>query len=593
MIKLSDYVMEQIADAGVKHVFMLPGGGAMHLDDSLGRCERLEYICNMHEQACAIAADAYAQYTNNLGVCLVTTGPGSTNTLTGVAAAWLDSTPMLVVSGQVKRSDLATGKGIRQMGFQEVNIVLLVQSITKYAVTVTEPSEIRYHMEKALWMARNGRPGPCWVDIPLDVQAAQIEQDDLESFDPEEEGLIQEDDHQWLSSKVQETLKLLNTSSKPVILVGNGVRLAKAKSSFLRMAEKLNVPVLITWKALDFLAEDNSLFIGRPGVVGQRAANLAQQKSDWLLMLGARMDLGQTAYMHKYLARGAKKIMVDIDKNEINKMQTIIDIPIPVDAGVFIREMLTQLDNNEIEQNQWADWWQQCRAWKKNYPVVLPEYWEYDDGISIYALVDAISEAMKPDDLFAPGSSGAAGEVTMQALKAKEGVRVFNSEGLGSMGFGISTAIGGCVASGGKRTICIEGDGGFAMNTQELGTIRQLRLPVKFFVLDNNGYASIRATQKNYFEGRFYGSSKESGLTLPNVENIANAYGINFIEMESSRDIKSITAKVLEADGATICRVKVSPQQITAPRVASRQCEDGSMETAPMEKMWPEIQENI
>ena len=593
MTKLSDYVMEKIADTGVKHVFMLPGGGAMHLNDSLGRCERLEYICNLHEQACAVAGDAYAQYTNNLGVCLVTTGPGSTNALTGVAAGWVDSTPMLVISGQVKRSDSAVGKGIRQMGFQEINIVPVVQSITKYAVTVTEPSKIRYHMEKAFWMARNGRPGPCWVDIPLDVQAAQIEPESLEAFDPEKEGLIQKYDHRWLSSKVQETLELLKNSSRPVILVGNGVRLAKAEINFLRMAEKLNVPVLTTWKALDFLAEEDPLFVGRSGLVAQRAANFAQQKSDWLLMLGARMDMGQTAYMHKYLARGAKKIMVDIDENEINKMQTTIEIPIPVDAGIFISTMLAQLDNHEIEQNQWVDWWQHCRAWKKNYPVVLPEYWEYDDGISIYALVDAISEAMEPGDLVAPGSSGAAGEVTLQALKAKKGIRVFNSTALGAMGFGISAAIGGCVASGGKRTICIDGDGSFAMNTQELETIRRLRLPVKFFVLDNDGYASIRATQKTYFEGRFYGSSKEGGLTLPNLENIANAYGINFIEMESSRDIKSVTAKSLETEGAIICRVKVSPRQVTAPRVTSRQHEDGNMETAPMEYMWPEVQENI
>lgn len=590
-MKLSDYVIEQIADAGVKHVFMLPGGGAMHLDDSLGRCKRLEYICNMHEQACAIAADAYAQYTNNLGVCLVTTGPGSTNTLTGVAAAWMDSTPMLVISGQVKRIDSAKGKGVRQMGFQEIDIISIVSSITKYAVTVTNPLEIRYHMEKSFWMARHGRPGPCWVDIPLDVQAVQINPESLKAFDPQKEGLLQEYDHQWLFSRVQEALKLLKVSSKPVILVGNGVRLAKAETGFLQMARKLNVPVLTTWKALDFLTEDDSLFIGRPGLIAQRAANFAQQKSDWFLMLGARMDLGQTAYMHKYLASKAKKIMVNIDENEINKMQTSIDISIPVDAGIFIREMLAQLDNYKIEQSQWANWWQQCRAWKKNYSVVLPEYWKYEDGISIYAFVDAISEAMEPGDLFTPGSSGAAGEVTMQALKAKEGVRVFNSEGLGSMGFGISAALGGCVASGNKRTICVEGDGGFAMNTQELETIRRLQLPVKFFVLDNGGYASIRATQKTYFESRFYGSSKEGGLTLPNLKNIAKAYGINFIEMKSSRDIKSVTAKVLKTNGAIICRVKVSPRQVTAPRVTSRQREDGSMETAPMENMWPDLDE--
>jgi acetolactate synthase-1/2/3 large subunit len=590
-MKLSDYVIELIADSGVKHVFMLPGGGAMHLNDSLGNSKRLKFICNLHEQACAVAADAYSQYTNNIGVCLVTTGPGSTNTITGVAAAWMDSIPILVISGQVKRIDSARGKGVRQMGFQEIDIVSIVSSITKYAVTVIDPQEIRYHMEKALWLARNGRPGPCWIDIPLDVQAAQIDPEKLKVFDPEKEGLIQECNRQWLSEKVKETLQLLKLSSRPVILAGNGIRLAKAHKDFLLAARKLNVPVLTTWKALDFLPEDDPLFIGRPGLVAQRAANLAQQKSDWLLMLGARMDLGQTAYMHKYLAPNAKKIMVNIDENEIKKMQTRIDIPMPIDVGIFIREILLQLKDFRLDNNQWDDWWKQCRAWKIKYQVVLPEYWEYEDGVSIYALTEAIAETIQPGDLFAPGSSGAAGEVTMQCFKAKQGVQVFNSEGLGSMGFGIAAALGGCVASGGKRTVCVEGDGGFAMNTQELETIRRLKLPIKFFVLDNQGYASIRATQKTYFESRFYASSKEGGLTLPDIKKISQAHGISYIEMNSSKDIKSVTAKVFETDGAIICRVKVSPRQITAPRVTSRLLKDGSMETAPMEQMWPELNE--
>lgn len=588
-MKLSDYVVEAIADTGVKHVFMLPGGGSMHLNDSLGRSERLQFVCNLHEQACAIAADAYGQYTNNLGVCMVTTGPGCTNTLTGVAAAWMDSTPMLVISGQVKRADLCHGKGVRQFGFQEINIVPIVQSITKYAVTITEPNLIRYHIEKAIWLAQNGRPGPSWIDIPLDVQAAKINPNNQKSFSPSEENLIPKIDNNLLSEKVGAVLKLLTNSKKPVMLVGNGVRLAKAEQKFHNLARILNIPVLTTWKTLDFFDEADSLFIGRPGAVGQRAANFTQQKSDWLLMLGARMDMGQTAYMHKYLARGAKKIMVDIDENEINKMQTIIDIPIPVDAGDFIDEMLLQLENIELEYDQWADWLQQCKEWQRNYPVVLPEYWDYDDGVSIYALIDAISEAVKQDDLIIPGSSGAGSEVTMQAFRSKDGVRVFNSEGMGPMGFGISAALGGCVASGGKRTICIDGDGGFAMNTQELETIRRLKLPIKFFVLDNDGYASIRATQKAYFESRFYGSTEEGGLTLPNLKAIAKAYNINYNEMKSNSNIKSVIAESLKKDGPVICRVKVSNKQFTAPRVTSHQTDDGCMETSPMEEMWPEI----
>ena len=586
-MKLSDYVMDVIANEGVKHVFMLPGGGAMHLNDSLGRSERLEYVCNLHEQACSIAADAYGQYTNNLGVCLVTTGPGSTNAITGVAAGWMDSTPMLVVSGQVKRADLCQSKGTRQIGFQEINIVPVVQSITKYAVTVTEPESIRYHLEKSIWLAQNGRPGPSWIDIPLDVQAAEVQPNQMSGFVPEAESLVPQLNRVKLKAKVAETLKLLSRAERPVILVGNGVRLSRAERPFMHLARRLNIPVLTTWKALDLLTEDDPLFIGRPGAVGQRYANLAQQNSDWLLMLGARMDTGQTAYMHQYLARNAKKIMVDIDLNEISKMGNLIDVRCPFDAGAFIGEMERQLDENPIETENWMQWWGQCHSWKEQFPMVLPEYWDYMDGVSVYVLVDVLSELMENGDLFIPGSSGACSEVSMQTFKAKKGVRVYNSEGMGPMGFGISAALGGCIASGGSKTICIEGDGGFAMNTQELETVRRLNLKIKFFVLDNGGYNSIRTTQKAYFEGRFYGSEERGGLTLPELKNVAGAYGIHFVEMLTTNDIRQKVQECLKLEGPVICRVLVSKNHVTAPRVMSRQTESGSMETAPMEEMWP------
>ncbi|MBT5380186.1 MAG: thiamine pyrophosphate-binding protein [Opitutae bacterium] len=588
-MKLSDYVMDVIADEGVKHVFMLPGGGAMHLNDSLGRSERLEYVCNLHEQACSIAADAYGQYTNNLGVCLVTTGPGCTNAITGVAAGWMDSTPMLVVSGQVKRADLCHGKGTRQIGFQEINIVPVVQSITKYAVTVTEPESIRYHLEKAIWLAQNGRPGPSWVDIPLDVQAAEVEPNQMSGFVPEAEGLVPDLDMETLNAKVAETLELLSQAKRPVILVGNGVRLSRVERPFMHLARRLNIPVLTTWKALDFLTEDDPLFIGRPGAVGQRYANLAQQNSDWLLMLGARMDTGQTAYMHQYLARNAKKIMVDIDHFEINKMNTQIDVRCPYDAGVFINAMEDQLDEKPVEVPKWKKWWEQCLSWKEQFPMVLPEYWDYEDGVSTYVLLDILSELIKPGDLFLPGSSGACSEVSMQTFKVKKGVRVFNSEGMGPMGFGISASLGACIASENRRTVCVDGDGGFAMNTQELETIRRLELPIKFFVLDNNGYASIRSTQKTYFEGRYFGSSPEGGLTLPKLQLIAHAYDIDFVNLKFNEDVSSVVENSFKSDKPVICRVEVSDKQVTKPRVKSRKNENGTMETAPMEEMWPAV----
>tara|TARA_S200000501_G_scaffold69881_1_gene61892 strand:- start:10227 stop:11993 length:1767 start_codon:yes stop_codon:yes gene_type:complete len=588
-MKLSDYVIEKIADIGVKHVFMLPGGGAMHLNDSLGRSKRIDFICNIHEQASAIAADAYSQYTNNIGVCMVTTGPGSMNTLTGVAASWMDSIPLLVICGQVKMEDLSRGKGLRQLGFQEIDIDPIVKSFTKYAVTVTDPSDIRYHVEKAIWMAKSLRKGPSWLAIPLDIQASEIDPNNLKSFDPEKEGLMPAYDKNWVATLVKKTLNMLSNSVKPIILVGNGVRLAGARDNFIKMARLLKVPILTTWKALDFLAEDDPLYVGRPGLTAQRAANLSQQDSDWFLILGARMDMGQTAYNHKYLAPNAKRIMVDVDNNEIKKMNTEIHLPVPISADIFINEMIKQIEVKGINKKNWESWRNECINLKNKYPLVINEHWTYKDGVSIYAFLDTLSDEMKHGDVLAPGSSGMAIEVTMQAFKSKKGVRVFNSEGMGSMGFGISAALGGCLASNLKNTICIDGDGGFAMNTQELETIKRLKLPIKFFVLDNDGYASIRATQERYFQGRFYGSSKEGGMTLPSLKKISFAFGIKYFEILSSNEIKPMINKVLSGNYPTICKVVVSPQHRTEPRVKSSVNKAGKIETSPMQNMWPEL----
>jgi acetolactate synthase-1/2/3 large subunit len=555
----------------------------MHLVDSVGRCRDIEYVCNLHEQACAIAADAYGQYTNNVGVALVTTGPGGTNTITGVAAAWLDSTPCLFISGQVKRADLSTGWGVRQMGFQEINIVDIVRPITKYAVTVIDPTSIKYHLGKALYLARHGRPGPVWIDIPLDVQAAEIDVAQLKGFDPSE--IVNPFDADLFKQQVSEAIRLLNQAERPVILVGNGVRLAKGIDDFLELIEILQVPVLTTWKAIDFLPEDHPLYIGRPGSVGQRGANFAQQNSDWILILGARLDLGQTGYNHRNFARAAKKIMVDIDPAEIGKMDTTIDVPVRADTRDFIQEIIRQRDL--IVPRDRSTWWARCQEWKAKYAVVLPEYWEDEQGVNNYVLADVLSDEMSGNDLLVPGSSGACSELTMQAIRVKQGMRIFNSQGLGAMGFGIPASIGGCLASGRRRTVCVDGDGGFQLNIQELETVRRLNLPIKFFVLNNDGYASIRATQRTYFAGHYVGSSASSGLTLPNTLKIASAYGLSTMQMDDHRHIRERVREVLEKDGPVVCDVKVSPNQVTAPRLSSIQRADGSMVSKPLEDLWP------
>ncbi len=583
MIKLSDYVMQFVAALGVRHVFMLPGGGAMHLVDSLGRNKDLTYLCNLHEQACAVAAEAYSQYTNHLGVALVTTGPGGTNTITGVAAAWLDSTPVLFLSGQVKRPDMIGTRGIRQMGFQEIDIVSLVRPITKYAVTVTEPSSIRHHLEKAIHLAKHGRPGPVWIDIPLDVQAAMIDEGELQGFDEMEPDPPAESE--GLEESVTRAVELLCEARRPVILAGNGVRLSDALGDFTRLIETLRIPVLTTWKAADFMGEDHPYYAGRPGAVGQRGANFTQQNADWLLVLGARLDFGQTAYSHANFAPRAQKVMVDIDPAEIAKMQMPIAVPVCSDAGDFIREVNRRLSEKQLPD--WSGWLRQCKQWQARYPVVLPEYRNADGFVNDYVLVDVLSDLMSDRDLLIPGSSGACSERTMQAVRVKPGVRVFNSEGLGPMGFGIPAAIGGCVASGGKRTVCIDGDGGFAMNIQELETVRRLDLPIKFFVLNNGGYVSIQTTQKNYFDGHYVASTRESGLTLPDITAVARAFGIRAEQIVDHESIVERVRDILEFAGPVVCEVLVSPEQSTAPRVTSARLTDGSMASMPMEDMWP------
>ena len=582
-MKLSDYVVQHLADTGLRHIFLLPGGGAMHLVDSVGRCERIQYVCNLHEQACAIAADAYGQYTNRLGVALVTTGPGGTNTLTGVAAAWLDSTPCLFLSGQVKRADLAAGRGVRQMGFQEIDIVRMVAPITKYAVTVMEPRTIRYHLEKSLHLARSGRPGPVWLDIPLDVQAAEIEPEDLEGWQPE--AIESPADRDRLLGQVTEAIESLNAAERPCILAGNGVRLAEGMEEFRQLIDLLQVPVLTSWKAIDFLAETDPLYAGRPGSVGQRGANFTLQNSDWLLTLGARLDYGQTGYSHANFARGAKLVVVDIDAAEIAKLNTRVDVPVVADARVFLREFLDQ--QQRLAGKDRSAWRQRVRNWKATYPVLLPQHWDQPEYVNNYAFVQVLGEEMGADDLLVPGSSGACSEITMQAFQVKEGMRIFNSEGLGPMGFGIAAAIGACLASGGKRTVSIEGDGGFQMNSQELEIIRRLNLPIKLFVLNNNGYGSIRATQRAYFDGRLVASEPSGGLTLPDVSRIASAYGIRTTRICNHTQLRETVRQTLQGDGPMVCEVAISPDQVTAPKVSSMQRADGSMVSKPMEDMWP------
>jgi len=573
--------MQFIAGTGVKDVFMLSGGGCMHLVDSLGKNPDLNYICCLHEQVAAFAATAYAQYTNNLGITLVTTGPGGTNAITGVAAAWTDSIPLLVLSGQVKRADLSKHVEVRTLGFQELDIVSIVKPITKYAVTVLEPKEIKYHLEKALYLAKFGRPGPVWLDIPLDVQSAMIEENELLSFTEKFTPKNGTD----LTEKIFQAIEMINQSQRPVIIAGYGIKISGSEDRFIRLSNRLNIPILTTWKALDLLPEDSNIYFGRPGCIGQRGANFIQQNSDLVISLGARLDYGQIGFTHKTFAREAKKIIIDVDETELNKFNFNIDIKINSSADLFIDEFENQL--NKLRNINRSTWLEKCYEWKEKYPVVLPEYWQKKDYVSTYALVDLLSKLSDNDDIFVPENSGAASEIVMQALRLKKGQRVITTNGLGSMGSGLPASIGACIASGKRRTLSVHGDGGFMMNIQDLETVSRLKLPIKYFVLNNGGYGSIKNTQRNYFQGFYVGSGNSSGLTIPELKKIANAFNINYIAISKNNELESRVQEALSFTGPVICELFIDPEEQTMPKLSSAIKPDGSMISKPLEDLWP------
>lgn len=583
-VKLSDWVFRFLAGEGVRHVFMLTGGGAMHLNDSAGTADHIEYICTAHEQAAAMAAESYAKVNGGLGVCLVTAGPGGTNAITGVAGAWLDSTPMLVLSGQAKRADLKGNSGVRQMGVQEVDIVSIVSPITKYAVTVMDPDEIRFHMEKAVHLALAGRPGPVWIDLPLDVQGATIDDATLRGFDPADEPLRGLAPADKIAAAVERTIDLLNAAERPAVLIGNGVRLAGAREEMRRLIDRLGVPVLTTWPAHDMVPDDHPLMAGRPGPLAPRGANFTLQNADWLLSLGARLDLVVTGYSPQNFARAAKKIMVDVDPAELRKMGGTIDEGVCADAKTFIVEMLRHLDR--VKPRDRSEWDRRWHGWQTRYPVVLTEYRNLPSGVSTYVLGEAIGEASAPDDVIVSGSSGAGIEIFCLAVRLKEGQRLFLTTALGAMGNGLPGLIGACVANGRRRTISVDGDGGLQLNIQELETARRLHLPIKLFVLNNDGYASIRTSQSRYF-GRLAGADATSGVTLPDLRGVVEAYGLPYARIDTDRGLVDRVRELLDAPGPIVVEVMTPREEPRAPSLSSMRRADGSMVSKPLEDLWP------
>ena len=587
MIKLSDYVVRFLTEAGIARVFMLTGGGCMHLVDSVGRQSGLEYVCCLHEQSVAFATQAQAEFTGELAAALVTTGPGGTNTITGLAAAWLDSSPCIFISGQVKRADLLTRVGVRSMGPQEVDIVSVVKPLTKYAKTLVEPNDVRYELERAIHLATTGRRGPVWLDIPLDVQAQMIDETVLQGFTPEPIQVNSE-----LKEQVSATLDLLKQAKRPALFIGNGARGAHNKGLVRRLADRLKIPTLLTWKSMDMLPEEHPWFAGRPGSVASRGSNFTQQNADCIVVVGARLDMPQIAFSHKNFARAARKVIVDVDPREIAKFEMPIEVPVVADAMDFLTELLGQLGSMRLPDV--SDWAAKTKDWTARYPVILPEYWKQNPGfVDLYVLVDVLSDLCTPDDVLAPGSSGACSDVFLQCFRMKEGQRVVNSPSLGAMGTGLPGSIGTCLASGRRRTVCVNGDGGFQLNIQDLETVRRLNLPIKYFILCNGTYASIMAAQRNHFAGRMVGSDPSSQLTLPDIRKVAEAYGIASREIRDHTDIRAAVQAVLDFPGPVVCSVNVSSDQSTAPRATSSTKQDGTIVSLPMEDMAPRLPRNV
>lgn len=567
-MKLSDYVASFLAEQGVRHVFLITGGAAIHLVDSIGRNPDIDYICVQHEQAGAMAAEAYSRVTQNLGVALATSGPGATNLVTGVCCAYFDSIPTLFITGQVPRSQLKRDYSVRQLGFQETDIVSMFKSITKSAVLVDNPGKIRYFLEQAVHLAKSGRPGPVLVDIPDDIQRAEVEPAQLEPFIPEEEAKK--------DVPVDDVIELLQQSKRPVVILGGGVKLAKAQNSAREFVEKLKFPVALTWAGMDLFPSNHPLVIGGFGVSSPRSGNFAVQNSDLILAIGTRLDTHETGDKLSTFAREAKKIVVDVDRGELDKYKRRgmeADIIIEADAKDFFNAINGALD--DIQRQDISDWLSKIGEWKSKYPICLRQYYRQEQ-INPYIFMHWLSVASLEGDILIT-DAGSTLTWTMQGLRVKEGQRLFSAFNHSPMGYALPASIGAAFADTANSVICITGDGGMQINIQELATIARHKLPIKIFLLDNRGYGIIRQTQDTWLDSRYEASSEEGGLALPDFIEIARAYGIRTETINNDRELKAKINGVLYTTGAVLCSVAIYPDaQITPKLTIGRPIEDSA-----------------
>jgi acetolactate synthase-1/2/3 large subunit len=581
-MKVNEYIAKALSE--YSNIFTISGAGNLHIIDEIKKLNKSKLICPLHEQSCSIAAYSNSRYNKNLGVAIVTTGPGATNAITGVATAWLDSVPILVISGQVPykqtihQKKLELGTSLRTNGIQEINIVDIVSPITKFSVTVDDAKKIKYYFEKAIYLAKNKRPGPVWLDIPQDIQTQEIGNiEDLLSFNE-----FDNDEVDFID--VDKIYQLISSSNRPVIVWGYGVQASQSEIKMREFCDKLKMPVLVTWKAIHDLEETYPYYIGRFGIFGQRASNLTIQNADLIINVGSRLSLNQIGYEEKDFAREAKLITIDIDKNENIKFKKTPELALTMSASIFLDKILPFIKNKSFPDfSKWVDI---CKKWKEKYPLCLKEYVDQKDYVNSYYLVERLSHHLKEGDIFIPNASGTAYTCTHQTFKVKKNQKIITSNNLAEMGYDLPAVIGIGVVDPSKQVVLITGDGSFQMNIQELQTIKNYDLKVKIFYLSNKGYLTIRNSQKAMFNGSLTASNETDGLRMPNIEPIASAYNFKYIKMNNNNCVDDIIEYVLNEDESIICKVMIDPEQTCYPKTSLR-IENGNKKQMPLEDLFP------
>lgn len=587
-MRLADFVIDFLAKKNIKKVFTVSGGGSIFLCDALFKTKKLKYISCHHEQAVAFAAESYSRLKNKTGAALVTTGPGGTNCLTGVACCWIDSVPTMFISGQVYLDQTIKKTRLRQIGVQEIDIVSMVKNFTKYSVLIKQPNEILYHLEKAYYETTNGRPGPVWIDIPADIQNAEIDINKLKRFNPTKT----KKKLNKLDNQIKKISKLLAKSKRPVIHIGHGGRISNCAKLLRKLVDRYKIPFALTWNASDLVESSHPSYVGRPGAFAERGSNFIIQNADLYISVGTRLPFMVTGYNSKDFARKAKIVMIDIDSKELKNTRVLANYKLKTDAGYFLDKLVKELPKKIHLDKKWLDY---CKKVRKKYPIVLDQYKKQKNSINSYYFIDILSDILKPKDVVVT-DMGLSFVGTHQAFKVKKGQRVFTNSGHAPMGWGLPAAIGAYYASieskGKKNIICLTGEGGLQMNIQELATVLHHKIPIKIFIYNNGGYLTIKQTQQLGFESRIMGSDYESGLSFPNYELISKSHSIKYFKISDTKKIKNSVLKILKINEPVICELILDSEQEQMPKAINRRTSDGKSIPTTFEDMYPFLPKN-